>query len=263
MIGAFHDEYQSRFGNRFEGFPVEGVTYRVQLIVDSQKVAYPGIATGDDDRGRRPTAWSSSATWTQRTGTSASTSVRISRAGNVVVGPAIIREPMSTTHVVAGQRATVGAYGELVIERSMRLMETVTTPRLRDLSDAEFESRYSCDRFTASVLGKPLPLHRQAHVHAPDDERVQRHLARLVRLRRHCLRAAVARLPDVRRLRQPDALHRRDVRRRSATRSRSSGRRTSSRATLDLQRPVPHRRRIRTTSCSSVRSSTRASSSAS
>jgi N-methylhydantoinase A len=35
-----------------------------------------------------------------------------------VRGPAIIREPMSTTHVVAGQVATIGKYGEILIERA-------------------------------------------------------------------------------------------------------------------------------------------------
>ena len=39
------------------------------------------------------------------------------KAGNIVRGPAIIREAMSTTHVVAGQLATIGRYGEIYIER--------------------------------------------------------------------------------------------------------------------------------------------------
>ena len=117
MIAAFHDEYQSRFCNRFEGFPVEGVTYRVQLVVDSPKVEYPRIAPAAtveataertielrcvDEANRVAGEYER-----ERLG-----------AGNVVVGPAIIREPTSTTHVVAGQRATVGSYGEIVIERS-------------------------------------------------------------------------------------------------------------------------------------------------
>lgn len=39
------------------------------------------------------------------------------RAGDVLDGPAVIEEELSTTHVGAGQQATVGAYGELVIRR--------------------------------------------------------------------------------------------------------------------------------------------------
>jgi N-methylhydantoinase A len=39
------------------------------------------------------------------------------RAGDRLTGPAIVREPLSTTHITAEQVATVGGYGELVIER--------------------------------------------------------------------------------------------------------------------------------------------------
>lgn len=39
------------------------------------------------------------------------------RAGDVVDGPAIVDESLSTTHIGAGQTATVGGYGELVITR--------------------------------------------------------------------------------------------------------------------------------------------------
>jgi N-methylhydantoinase A len=117
MISAFHDEYQSRYGNRFEGFPVEGVTYRVQLVVKSQKVDYPTIEVGEaveiepdrilelryvDEANAHPGEY-------ERENL---------KAGNIVRGPAIIREPMSTTHVLAGQVATIGRYGEIVVERS-------------------------------------------------------------------------------------------------------------------------------------------------
>jgi N-methylhydantoinase A len=119
MISSFHDEYQSRFGNRFEGFPVEGVTYRVQLVVEAQKVEYPRIEAGahaevSPDRAielRYVDEANRIAGEYERE--------RLA-AGDVVVGPAIIREPTSTTHVVAGQRATIGAYGEIVIERQTK-----------------------------------------------------------------------------------------------------------------------------------------------
>ena len=39
-------------------------------------------------------------------------------AGHVVHGPAIVREPMATTFVPAGHSATVGRFGELVIEQA-------------------------------------------------------------------------------------------------------------------------------------------------
>ncbi len=37
------------------------------------------------------------------------------RAGDVVSGPAVIREPMSTTFVPADRTLTTGEFGELVI----------------------------------------------------------------------------------------------------------------------------------------------------
>ncbi len=37
------------------------------------------------------------------------------RAGDVIEGPAIVTEDLSTTHVCAGQAASVGRYGEIVI----------------------------------------------------------------------------------------------------------------------------------------------------
>ena len=117
MISAFHDEYQARFGARFDGFPVEAVTYRVQLIVESQKVRYPEVERGevtevDPDR-------TIELSYTDQANRRVGEYERGAlRAGNVVRGPAIVREPMSTTHIVAGQVATIGRYGEIVIERA-------------------------------------------------------------------------------------------------------------------------------------------------
>jgi N-methylhydantoinase A len=117
MIGNFHDEYEARYGNRFEQFPVEGVTYRVQLALGSDKVKYPEIEVGEaveiepdriielnyvDGKDSRAGEYQREAL----------------KANNIVRGPAIIREPMSTTHVVAGQVATIGTYGEIYVERA-------------------------------------------------------------------------------------------------------------------------------------------------
>jgi N-methylhydantoinase A len=115
MVSNFHDSYESRYGNRFGSMPVESVTYRVQLIVPSPKVSYPTLEPGDG-RVLEP-----SRTIALRFigGAQAGEYERETlRAGAVILGPAIIREPMSTTHMPAGQRATVGSYGEIVIERA-------------------------------------------------------------------------------------------------------------------------------------------------
>jgi N-methylhydantoinase A len=119
MISSFHDEYESRYGNRFEQVPVEGVTYRVQMVLPSRKVELPLLDQGEEVEldpisivelhflqggEARAGVYERSAL----------------KAGNRVRGPAIIREPMSTTHVLGGQLATVGSYGEIVIEPVQR-----------------------------------------------------------------------------------------------------------------------------------------------
>jgi len=116
MIGAFHDAYEARYGNRFEQFPVEGVTYRVQLALGAEKVRYPEIESGEavevsPDRSIELRYVDEA---NVRTGEYRREALQ---ANNIVRGPAIIREPMSTTHVVAGQVATIGRYGEIYIER--------------------------------------------------------------------------------------------------------------------------------------------------
>ena len=117
MITAFHDEYQARYGNRFEGFPVEGVTYRVEVVVTSDKVEYPKIEKGEAVE--VPPVRTVQLSYMDDANSTAGEYVRGDlKAGNIVRGPAIIREPMSTTHVIAGQVATIGEYGEILIERA-------------------------------------------------------------------------------------------------------------------------------------------------
>jgi N-methylhydantoinase A len=118
MIVAFHDEYESRYGNRFEQFPVEGVTYRVQLALGSDKVEYPKIEQGEavEIAPDRVLELSYVEEHESKVGEYQRENLK---AGNIVRGPAIIREPMSTTHVVAGQLATIGEYGEISIEREV------------------------------------------------------------------------------------------------------------------------------------------------
>ena len=40
LVELFHEAYERRYGNRFEFVPVQGVTYRVQLVVPAEKVEY-------------------------------------------------------------------------------------------------------------------------------------------------------------------------------------------------------------------------------
>jgi N-methylhydantoinase A len=116
MIGSFHDVYESRFGNRFSELAVEGVTYRVEAVIELEKVTYPRIAKGGGEVSPRcSTVLAGLGDADALAGEYERDDLR---AGDLVRGPAIIREPMSTTHVRAGQVARVGDYGELVIQRS-------------------------------------------------------------------------------------------------------------------------------------------------
>lgn len=118
MISTFHETYEARSGNRFEFIPVQGVTFRVRAVLDTPKVTYPELPErGDEpltpvgtvvlrylaegDEGEQADVYDRDAL----------------RAGDVLDGPAIIHEALSTTHVSSGQRATVGRYGELIIRR--------------------------------------------------------------------------------------------------------------------------------------------------
>jgi N-methylhydantoinase A len=120
VIKSFHYSYEARNGNRFDTFPVEGVTYRVELTVPSEKVEYtpqpepadvPAIAPDEMFELRYlPTGPATAARYRRST----------LPVGARVAGPAVISEDLSTTFVPAGLRATVGRFGEIVIERGER-----------------------------------------------------------------------------------------------------------------------------------------------
>jgi N-methylhydantoinase A len=116
MIARFHAVYEQRYGNRFELIPVQGVTYRVELVVPAEKIEYAAREPLGGDNGA-PTR----TVELRFLADGALQAIEIPREhlapGSRVAGPAIIREDLSTTLVCPGQTATVGRYGELVIER--------------------------------------------------------------------------------------------------------------------------------------------------
>ncbi len=118
MVSLFHDQYERRYGNRFDFVPVQGVTYRVQLIVPSEKVEYVAQATGDEstlepDRLLELRYYDEDVLEVgeyRRAGLP---------VGARVIGPAIIREDLSTTFVCPQQTAKIGSFGEIVIEQAV------------------------------------------------------------------------------------------------------------------------------------------------
>lgn len=123
MVASFHDTYETRSGNRFDHFPVQGVTFRVRAVQDTEKVQYPKIPGREPGSVPTPVrtvtlSYLGDLDKPEDTGTQADVYDRESlRHGDVIDGPAIIAEKLSTTHVGAGQRATVGQYGEMVIRK--------------------------------------------------------------------------------------------------------------------------------------------------
>ena len=99
--------------------PVQGVTYRVELVVPVDKVQYDRLQSGGSDPvGRedpRPTR-TLKVHYLQDEPFDAPEYEREALApGMHLAGPAIIREGLSTTFLSAGQRAEVGRLGEISI----------------------------------------------------------------------------------------------------------------------------------------------------
>jgi N-methylhydantoinase A len=113
LIDAFHDAYERRYGNRFPYVPVQGVTYRVELVVGADKLEYGEVETAPDPE---PIGTVELRHLEAEPLHAAAYEREALGLGAVIRGPAIIREALSTTVVMAGQAATVGRFGEIVIE---------------------------------------------------------------------------------------------------------------------------------------------------
>ncbi len=116
MIKNFHDAYQARNGNRFETIPVQGVTYRLRAVVKTEKVTYPELPP------REGAPLRSISTGVLRYVADAEQLAQIYRredlrAGDEILGPAIVREALSTTYITQKQIGQVGRFGEIHIQR--------------------------------------------------------------------------------------------------------------------------------------------------
>ena len=124
MIANFHDAYERRYGNRFPAMPVQGVTYRVQLVVPIDKLEYgelaPAAAALAASPAPAPTPTPTRRVELHHLGPEPILAPEYEREtllpGTRLDGPAIIREGLSTTFVCPGQVATIGRLGEIAIE---------------------------------------------------------------------------------------------------------------------------------------------------
>jgi N-methylhydantoinase A len=113
MTKNFHEYYTRRWGSPVTGIPVEGVTYRVQLVVPAEKVSYPAAAASSgapEPVGRREIRY-----LTEEPIEAAEYRREALGAGQQVEGPAVILESAATTQVPPGHLATIGTYGEILI----------------------------------------------------------------------------------------------------------------------------------------------------
>jgi N-methylhydantoinase A len=114
MVEAFQAEYGRRYGNTFP-LPVQGVTYRVELVVEADKVEY--VAADPGGEAPPPTRTVELRHYADEPLQAGEYTRSELPTGSSVEGPAIIREGLSTTFVCPGQVATVGSFGELIIRR--------------------------------------------------------------------------------------------------------------------------------------------------
>ncbi len=113
MIASFHEQYAKLNGHRFDALPVQSVIYRVQAVAESEKLDYAPAPRREGPLRFRETP----IRYLYEEETTAREYERDDlQAGDVLQGPAIIRESLSTSFVPLWRRATVGAFGELVIE---------------------------------------------------------------------------------------------------------------------------------------------------
>jgi N-methylhydantoinase A len=121
LIASFHQSYEARSGNRFEAFPVQSVTFRVRAVLETPKVVYPELPP----RGDTPLKADGRVTLrylgdlTDASGEGRQEALVYNRdtlrPDDVIQGPAIVNEGLSTTHIGARQYATVGRFGEMLI----------------------------------------------------------------------------------------------------------------------------------------------------
>ena len=115
MIASFHEQYERRNGIRLDAFPVQAVTFRVSVVVPSERFSFqqPERRTS----GKPEPIDSTTIRFLYGDDVSAPVYARDGLlAGDRITGPAIVREPMSTTVLPAGRELTVGDAGEMIIQ---------------------------------------------------------------------------------------------------------------------------------------------------
>jgi N-methylhydantoinase A len=115
---AFNEAHQLRFSHSAPEEPTELVSLRVSVFGRINKPALPRIPEGSDQSpadARRPSRAVVLDDQDEPVSCTVYDRTRL-LAGNLLVGPAVIEEPASSTLLRPGDRAVVNAYGHLVID---------------------------------------------------------------------------------------------------------------------------------------------------
>ncbi|AUI51005.1 hydantoinase/oxoprolinase family protein [Arthrobacter crystallopoietes] len=115
LVEAFHQVYERRNTLRFPAIPVQAATYRVQLVVDSERFEYSAAAGTGGAQHPKPKAFRAVSHFREATVDSPVYNRADLGVGQSILGPAIIEEDLCTTMVLRGQKATAGSFGELRI----------------------------------------------------------------------------------------------------------------------------------------------------
>lgn len=121
LAARYHSQHQQLYGYTHTSRPIEIVAARVEVVGVMPEPEEPPV----EPKSRRPEPTETTRAWFE--GVEHSTGVFLRsqlRAGDVIVGPAIVCEPTSTLLVDPGCTATVGTRGELVVD--------VQTPKSQD-----------------------------------------------------------------------------------------------------------------------------------
>jgi N-methylhydantoinase A len=115
LIETFNNCYLGMWGNKFPYLPVMACSYRTSCILPIPKAEYKLLSKRETGK---PIGVPKHLSYLPE---KESNVIEYERRDlcfdDMIKGPAIIREPMATTMVIAGQVARIGQYGEIHIER--------------------------------------------------------------------------------------------------------------------------------------------------
>ncbi len=115
LIEAFNEGYLAMWGNKFPHLPVMACSYRTSCVLPMTKAEYKVFSKRKEGK---PTGIPRHLPYMPEVEADVMEYERGDLCfGDTLTGPAIIREPMATTMVCAGQEASIGRYGEIHIER--------------------------------------------------------------------------------------------------------------------------------------------------